>query len=226
MAGGRAPRRARLGASSTRSQPYSTFTLQNQVGSVTMELLDFELRRAQHWQDRQGVSLAELAPKLLAAASERAGPTGLSVPEARLAEQLAWQEPVVHSAVSLLMAMAQEPGVQQKMLKRVRARVVLLVGVCSFSAHSPACIAPALTPERGVHPPTGLAGPPHRAVGQQQQRVSGALDDVLAQPLPSPFYPSTAVPHPSSLGACIAAACQPRNAAGDHAAPAAHSRAG
>lgn len=85
---------------------------QNQVGSLTMELLDLELRRAAHWQQREGVGVAGVGAALLAARP-------LAAREQRLALALARQEPLLYAGLSLLLNMAEDAGVEQKMVKKV-----------------------------------------------------------------------------------------------------------
>ena len=102
---------AELSASSNLTIPT---TIQNQVGSLTMELLDLELRRAEHWQQREGVPVADVGAKLLAREP-------LAPPEARLAAALARQEPALYLGLSLLLSMAeQDVRVEQKMVNKVR----------------------------------------------------------------------------------------------------------
>ncbi|EFN51738.1 hypothetical protein CHLNCDRAFT_139946 [Chlorella variabilis] len=85
--------------------------VQNQVGSLTMELLDLELRRAAHWQQREGVGVAGVGAALLAARP-------LAAREQRLALALARQEPLLYAGLSLLLNMAEDAGVEQKMVKK------------------------------------------------------------------------------------------------------------
>ncbi|KAL4434411.1 hypothetical protein ABPG75_000852 [Micractinium tetrahymenae] len=89
-----------------------TLLVQNQVGSLTMELLDLELRRAEHWQQREGVAVADVGAKLLAGEA-------LAPSEARLAGLLARQEPLLYVGLSLLLNMAEaDVGVEAKMVKK------------------------------------------------------------------------------------------------------------
>lgn len=37
--------------------------LQNQVGSLVMEILDLELRRCEHWEQKEGVPAADVCAK-------------------------------------------------------------------------------------------------------------------------------------------------------------------
>ena len=90
-----------------------------------MELLDLELRRAEHWQQREGVPVAYVGAKLLAREP-------LTPAEARLAEAMARQEPALYLGLSLLLAMAeQDVRVEQKMVHKVggcrRQQVLLLL---------------------------------------------------------------------------------------------------
>lgn len=78
-----------------------------------MELLDLELRRAEHWQQREGVPVADVGSKLLAREP-------LSPAEARLAAAMARQEPALYLGLSLLLSMAeQDVRVEQKMVNKV-----------------------------------------------------------------------------------------------------------
>lgn len=78
-----------------------------------MELLDLELRRAEHWQQREGVAVADVGSKLLAYEP-------LSPAEARLAAAMARQEPALYLGLSLLLSMAeQDVRVEQKMVNKV-----------------------------------------------------------------------------------------------------------
>lgn len=79
-----------------------------------MELLDLELRRAEAWQQREGVAVADVGAKLLAA--ERLAPR-----EARLALALARQEPALFLGLSLLLGMAEDVEVEARMVKKVGA---------------------------------------------------------------------------------------------------------
>lgn len=79
-----------------------------------MELLDLELRRAAHWQGREGVAVGEVGAKLLAGEP-------LAPHEARLAGLLARQEPLLYVGLSLLLNMAEADGaVEARMVKKVR----------------------------------------------------------------------------------------------------------
>ena len=78
-----------------------------------MELLILELRRAEHWQQRNGMAVADVGAKLL-----RGEPLGGH--EQRLAVAMARQEPLLYMGLSLLLNMAGEDvGVEQKMVKKV-----------------------------------------------------------------------------------------------------------
>ena len=78
-----------------------------------MELLDLELRRSEHWQQREGVAVADVGAKL------RSGEP-LGGGEARLAAALARQEPVLYVGLSLLLNMAEaDVGIEAKMVKKV-----------------------------------------------------------------------------------------------------------
>lgn len=78
-----------------------------------MELLDLELRRAEHWQQREGMAVADVGAKLLAREPLAAG-------ETRLAAALARQEPALYLGFSLLLGMAeQDARVEQKMVHKV-----------------------------------------------------------------------------------------------------------
>lgn len=89
-------------------------SLQNQVGSLTMELMVLELRRAEHWQQREGVAVADVGAKLLMGEA-------LAMRETRLAGMLARQEPLLYVGLSLLLNMAQtDVAVEAKMVKKVR----------------------------------------------------------------------------------------------------------
>ena len=79
-----------------------------------MELLGLELRRAELWQQREGVAVADVGARLLR--GEPLGPR-----EQRLAVALARQEPLLYMGLSLLLNMAgDDVGVEQKMVKKVR----------------------------------------------------------------------------------------------------------
>lgn len=79
-----------------------------------MELLDLEVRRAAHWQQREGVPAAELGAKLR-------GGEPLAPREARLAGMLAQQEPLLHVGLGLLLNMAEaDVAVEARMVKKVR----------------------------------------------------------------------------------------------------------
>lgn len=95
------------------SPPVSCSVWQNQVGSLTMDLLDLELRRAEHWQQREGVAVADVGAKLLSGEPLAPG-------EARLAGALARQEPLLYVGLSLLLNMAEgDVSVEAKMVKKV-----------------------------------------------------------------------------------------------------------
>lgn len=86
--------------------------VQNQVGSLTMELMVLELRRAEHWQQREGVAVADVGAKLLMGEA-------LAMRETRLAGMLARQEPLLYVGLSLLLNMAQtDVAVEAKMVKK------------------------------------------------------------------------------------------------------------
>jgi hypothetical protein len=81
-----------------------------------MDLLDLELRRAELWQQQEGVAAADVGARML-----RREP--LQPEEQRLAVALARQEPLVYAGISLLLSMAEDAAVEQKMVKKVGAEL-------------------------------------------------------------------------------------------------------
>ncbi|GAB4815647.1 hypothetical protein N2152v2_002693 [Parachlorella kessleri] len=109
--------------------------VQNQIGSLTLEIMDLEMRRCEHWEQREGLSAADICSKQLH--QEMLNPK-----EQRLAGLLAQQEPLLYSCTYLLLNMAEDQTVEQKMLRKnllsylvvmlSRANVELLVLVTTF----------------------------------------------------------------------------------------------
>jgi hypothetical protein len=77
-----------------------------------MELIDLELHRAAHWQQREGVATAGVGALLLAGLP-------LAPQEQRVALALARQEPLLYVGLSLLLNMAEDVVVERKMVKKV-----------------------------------------------------------------------------------------------------------
>lgn len=86
-----------------------------------MDIVTLELRRAEHWQAREGTSLLDVCARL------RAGEP-LGEREAQLAAALERQEVLLFAALHVLLNMAEEPTVEAKMMRRgLLGHLVLLL---------------------------------------------------------------------------------------------------
>lgn len=76
-----------------------------------MDIVELELRRAEHWQQREALSVVDVSAKLRLADL-------LSEREERFAAQLQRQEGLLFSALHLLLNMAEDAVVEQKMVRK------------------------------------------------------------------------------------------------------------